>query len=223
MHRGPRRLEIPEADRQYWLVAPQWEGKTAAILGGGPSLTQVQCDAVREARLRVIAVNNSYQLAPWAEYLYFSDAVWWQWHQSERLYRDFAGRKVTLDNRDIRAAEPGMLGLKNLGKVDGMCRLPYGVHTGSSSGYQALNLCWHLGVKRVLLLGFDMRVVGRRTHWHMAHKRPTAADVFQTEMIPAFRRAVPDLKEGGLEVINCTPESALDCFPRVALDEALAT
>ena len=224
MQRGPRQLVVRQDEAKYWHIAPEWKGKTAAILGGGPSLTQEQCDKVRAARLRVIAVNNAYQLAPWAEFLYFCDAMWFTWHKPEKLFRNFSGRKITLENTALAADEPGLLSVKNFQLEPGMCKLNWGVHTGANSGYQALNIALHLGVKKVVLLGFDMRVVGRRTHWHMAHKRPTPEDVFRTRMIPQFNLAAREIREEwGVEVLNCTPDSALECFPRVPLDEALRT
>ncbi len=230
MRNRPVRQHHPRVSKQrFWRVSREWHGQTCAILGGGPGLNQAQCEQVRAAGLRAIAVNNSYLIAPWADILYFCDGHWWDEHHGRKEYRRFPGRKVTLENKHVleRAAvpanmEPELLALCNYGKEPrGICREPDGVYTGSNSGFQALNLAVHLGAARILLLGFDMRVVGHRTHWHDGHPRPTPHDVYKNWMIPAFEAAVKDLQALGVEVINCTPGSALQCFPVLPLDEVL--
>ena len=225
----PRELQRRVSKQMFWRVEEEWRGHTAAILGGGPSLSLGGCEAARAAGCKAIAVNNAYLLAAWADILYFADRHWWEWNHNEPGYRRFAGRKVTLENKRISfgqdgkpAEEPGVLALCNYGKDPvGLCFHRDGVHTGSNSGFQAMNLAVHLGVKRILLLGFDMRIVGRRLQWHDLHQRPTPADVYENHMIPAFEAAVNDLKAAGVEVVNCTPGSALKCFPVMTVEEAL--
>lgn len=226
-----------------WQVEPEWAGETVAILGGGPSLTQAQVDACR-GRCRAIAVNNAYQLAPWADLLYFSDEVWWCWHhggvenrtvngigqciqhKGDPRYHAFAGRKVALSNAATFRREPAVRILQNYEAQPGLCEIKDGVYTGRSSGYQAINLAAHLGARRILLLGFDMRAVAGRTHWHSgtpdAHRRPTAASDLEHAMLPHFQTLVAPCAARGIEIVNCTPGSAIACFPRATLDEALA-
>lgn len=215
----------------YWRVEPDWEGETCAILGGGPSLAPGDVNSLH-GRMRVIAVNTAYQLAPWADLLYFSDEVWWCWHhggkdnkdvhhKGDPRYHAFPGIKAALQNAVTYHREPAVRVLQNYGAEPGLCEIRDGVYTGRSSGYQAINLAAHLGVARILLLGFDMRAVAGRTHWHMAHKRPTAPEDFTNVMLPWFRTLVEPLAARGIEVLNATPGSAIDCFPRVTLDEAL--
>mgnify|MGYP001617909464 CR=1 FL=1 len=74
----PRELNPRVSKLMFWRVEEEWRGQTAAILGGGPSLTLGQCETVRVAGCRVIAVNNAYELAPWADILYFADRHWWE-------------------------------------------------------------------------------------------------------------------------------------------------
>ena len=221
----------------FWQVGPEWAGETVAILGGGPSLTQSQVDACR-GRCRVIAVNNAYQLAPWADLLYFSDEVWWLWHHGgdeiravhgravtihqpgDRRYREFKGLKVALSNAGTFRREPAVRILQNYEAQPGLCEIRDGVYTGRSSGYQAINLAAHLGGARILLLGFDMRPVAGRTHWHTAHQRPTAAQDIEKVMLPWFQTLVEPCRRRGIEIVNCTPGSAIECFPRASIADA---
>ena len=215
----------------FWQVEPEWKGETVAILGGGPSLSPGDVNALH-GRMRVIAVNNAYWLAPWADILYFSDEAWWCWHhggtdpkgerhKGDPRYHAFPGRKVALANACTFRREPAVRILQNYEANPGLCEIRDGVYTGRSSGYQAINLAAHLGVARILLLGFDMRPVAGRTHWHMAHKRATTPEDFGNTMLPWFRTLVEPCRARGIEVINCTPGSAIECFPKMTLDEAL--
>ena len=75
-----------------WTVPALWgSDETAVCLGGGPSLAPQQVDTVR-GKARVVAVNDAYRLAPWADVLYVCDHKWWGWHPAAL---DFAGEKVT--------------------------------------------------------------------------------------------------------------------------------
>lgn len=101
---------------------------------------------------------------------------------------------------------------------------PLRIHTGANSGFQAVNLSIHLaGPGRRILTGFDMSLAGG-VHWHGPHvgglKNPSQETI--DGWIAKFKAAVPDLNRAGVEVINCTPGSALDCFPMMNLEEALS-
>lgn len=194
-------------------VPDKWRGKTCAILGGGQSLTQHQVDSLR-GRVKVIAINDAYKLAPWADVLWFCDERWFGWHRQAVL--DFAGQPATLENYALKALRPDLWCLHNIGQT-GLYEEPWGVMTGGNSGYQAINLAVHLGVSRILLLGYDMH--GK--HWFGDHPRPTAQHVYAGTMLPKFPTLVEPLKRRGVEVINCTPGSLLDCFPRADLAACL--
>lgn len=195
-----------------WRVPRLWAGETCAIFAGGPSLTQDQVD--RSRGLRTIAINNSHELAPWADVLYFCDKRWYEWHTA--AVRAFAGLVVTLENYDI----DGVHHLHNMGR-DGLYLEPDGLMTGRNSGIQAINLAVHFGVRRILLLGYDMRVVGERTHWHGGHPRVQNPNVYRRAMLPCFETLVAPLADLGVKVVNCTPDSALQTFPCMPLEEAL--
>ncbi len=98
------------------------------------------------------------------------------------------------------------------------------IHQGSNSGYQAINLACHLGAKRIILLGYDMQFGPEgQTHHHGDHPKGMnnpAEGLFKT-WIERFATIVPDLERAGVEIINCTPDSALKCFPMAKLEEVL--
>lgn len=226
----------------FWRVPRLWPGETVAILASGPSLSQ-DLAALCRGRLRVIAVNDSYLLAPWADLHYFCDAKWYEWHRSyespaqtlfgrERamaLFHGFSGIRATLEpTAGLRKYEPSLKVLRNdssqSGKPprpEGLCREPDGIRTGRNSGYQAINLAVHTGVRRILLLGYDMRAVGGKTHWFGEHPRPSSARLYEHTFVPAFASLVQPLRELGIEVVNCTPGSLIASFPRRDLADCL--
>ena len=106
--------------------------------------------------------------------------------------------------------------------VGGLEQCSDGVRTGRNSGYQCINLAFHLGVSRIVLLGYDMRCDNSgRSHWFGDHPHPTKSTVYQQVMVKHFETLVKPLKARGVEVINCTPGSAIECFPKVPLADLL--
>lgn len=104
----------------------------------------------------------------------------------------------------------------------GLSLNPLRLHTGGNGGYQALNLAVLFGASPVMLLGFDMHNRSGEYHWHGRHGNGLANpgnDTIQT-WIEAFRTTPPDLQRAGTTVINCTPDSALDCYPMMDIKTA---
>ncbi len=186
-------------------VPKLWPGATIVCAATGPSLTAAQLDRCR-LDARVIAVNNAYQLAPWADVLYACDQKWWHWHKGVPTFR---GLKYSLN-----ASYPDVKVLKNVGQT-GLSSNPSGLMTGHNSGYQAINLAVHLGAARILLLGYDMQ------GGHFFGKHPDKSAPPFAACLKAFPTLVKPLAALGIEIVNCTPGSALTCFPMRSLDEAL--
>src|SRR5688572_2955592 len=73
-----------------------WPGYTFVCIGGGPSLTVEDVEVVKQAamtdQVKVVAVNDAYRLAPWADVLYGFDWQWWEHHNG---CPEFRGLKYT--------------------------------------------------------------------------------------------------------------------------------
>lgn len=188
-------------------------GGTVVCLGTGPTLTEADVAYVR-GKATVVAVNDAFRLAPWAEVLYACDGKWWYWHWLKGA-RAFDGLKVALDQAAKRYA--GVTVLKKTGET-GLELDPTGLRAGRNSGYQAINLAVHLGAARIVLLGYDMRSNGK-DHFFGAH--PDSSKPPYAICLQRFATLVEPLKAAGVQVINCTPGSALTCFPCASLAEVL--
>jgi hypothetical protein len=95
---------------------------------------------------------------------------------------------------------------------------------GGNSGFHALNLAVQFGAARIVLVGFDMTLLNG-IHWHGPHpsrlNNPTGrALVKWAEILDA---QAPLLAGLGVEVLNASPVSALAAYPKVSLEEALAS
>lgn len=93
---------------------------------------------------------------------------------------------------------------------------------GRNSGFQAINLAARFGCTRILLVGFDYSL-RHGSHWHGNHPPPLTNPRQATvdEWRAILDGEADALADAGIEVINCSPSSALSRFRRLSLMEAL--
>ena len=204
-------------DGEWWDIPREWEGQTAFILGGGASLRGFDFERLRGSR--IIAINRMFRLCPFADVVYFCDKHWWTL-DGEEVRRTFTGSHVITIGR---VDDPLVKRLRNMG-AQGLSTSASGVKHGTNSGYQSINLAYLFGASRICLLGFDMKVAEDGvTHAHGGYGTGAAemAHVLGKRMLPFFDRLVEPLKIAGVDVINCNPDSALECWPKMPLEEAV--
>lgn len=196
-----------------------WPGETVVILGGGSSLTQADVDFCR-GKARVIAIKEAGLFrAPWAEVLYAADAKWWRYYT---MAEDFVGRKYAIEQDPSQPPTdwsqwPYVDVLRNTG-TEGLELDPTGLRTGFNSGYQAVNLAYHLaGPTTVVLLGFDMWGGPNGPNWFDSPglHTPSPYPLF----LQAFRTIAEPLKSEGVHVVNASRFTVMDAFERVPLEE----
>lgn len=183
---------------QPWQPDPGlWAGRSVAILAGGPSLTPALADAARD--LTRIVINDAWRLAPDADVLLAADLAWWKVY-SEAL--SFPGLKLCCQSARLPGA---------------YCWKPMGLGPGNSALHAAY-VARAAGAARILLLGVDLDDWDL-THWHGQHpgdlRNPTHNAFRVARAAWAAFAALPDRPE----VINCNPDSALDCFERLPIEE----
>jgi hypothetical protein len=96
------------------------------------------------------------------------------------------------------------------------------IHWGANSGYQAINLAYLWGATRILLLGYDCKTINGKAHWFGQHPQGLNRNQPLDEWKRNFPQLAADLEAEGVEVINCSPDTALDCFERMDIDAAIA-
>lgn len=92
-----------------------------------------------------------------------------------------------------------------------------------NSGFQALNIAVQFGVRRIALVGFDLRI-DRGVHWHGRHARGlnNPGDLHMMHWRHALNGAADDFARLGIDVVNCSPVSTLTAYPVMTLKEAVA-
>jgi hypothetical protein len=156
----------------------------------------------------MIAVGDAYRLFPEADILYAADVAWWHTRNPK-----FAGCKATCSfDREDRSG----LGVRIIPAKPGHYFSFRGaIRYGRHSGFQAINIALRL-TRLVVLVGFDMK----GTHFFGAHKRPLRQKLNYSRWIDEMREAARHLPKQ-YRIINATEDSALECFERMSLAEAL--
>jgi len=148
--------------------------------------------------------------------MYACDERWWNVHL-KNVHNIFKGKKYyKVRNAHERkyAADNGLTPIEGR---DGQGLGRNGViHFGSNSGYQAINLAYLLATEqgyhpRILLLGYDMQSTGGKAHWFGDHPKGLSQGNYQS-FVPRFDSIARDLQAEGVEVINCTRQTALTQF-----------
>lgn len=155
-------------------------------------------------------MNDAYRRAR-LDILYACDEAWWNHYDG---VPGFAGIKATQAERPARRF--GLRWLKLEGQK-GLNKKPGHISSGGNSGHQALNLAYHTGASRILLLGYDM---GGK-HWF--HDRPGIFNKNSpfSAWVKDFEFIARDLEAQGVEVINCSLNSALRCFKKIELADCI--
>lgn len=215
-------------------IVREWEGQTVAVICPGPSLSQHDLGILDACRVHAIAVNDAYLVAPWADVLYAADDAWWRLYsqgvkkiwpwaafsaeQVKAALAAFPGQKVTIQHPTVWGGDD-VLVLQNDGS-EGLSERPDAIRTGQNSGYQAINIAVLAGAKRILLLGMDMRYVNGRTHAHNGHQVKHSESLY-LQYAKNFRTLENPLKAIGVQVVNCTPGSAIKNFPFSTVEQEL--
>ena len=157
-----------------------------------------------------------------ADHLYAADFHWWNYHIGD-IARDFEGKcwscdppgKTNWGKHDPQAWGVNVMQCKIAEK--GLSTDPDFIHSGGNSGYQAIGLALHLQATRIILLGFDMHCHSGLSHWFGDHPENFISNTKFERFIAAYRSIKPE--RYGIEILNCSRQTALDAFPRHNLED----
>ncbi len=199
---------------------PDWRGQAAAIIASGPSAKHTKISLLRD-RVRVLAIKENHELAPWADVVYGCDRAWWR---NKQGLRDFTGLKMSQAG-ELTATFPDIRIVKVDNRNDKiLLDKPNSVGSGGNSGFQALNLVAQFGANRILLIGFDMHDRSG-VHWYGRNNGPGRSNPSEHNFKrwrAAFEGSAGMLKERGIDVVNASLISRLTCFRVAKADAALA-
>ena len=200
----------------FSFVDNLWEGETAYIIGGGPSLQGF--DFSKLIGSNVIAINKAIYSFPAAQILYWTDNRFYTWYKND--IDNFGCLKYTIKTGSLYADDIKIL---RKGAVHGLEEPKDTLAHGNNSGYAAINLAYHLGAKRIVLLGFDMANDGDLTHYHDGYPtQGTANNVYHDKFLPGFKSLASGLRKKQIQVFNASVYSKLQDFPKISLEAALS-
>lgn len=218
----PRPYHKPEYVPSY----PDWQGGKCLIIGGGPSLLDMDWDELRRWNHRdhqyTIAVNEAcLTVVPHADIAYWVDARWYNWNK-ERLHLCKALKRYT-------SAHGQSVDYGGATFVENANEAPFYTNSkyvaGLDSGAIAINLAYHCKASTVYLVGFDMHDTPAKSqgtgNFHDKHQLKQEGCPRSNHFVPRhtkmaeFLPQLAEVKAQGFEVYNCTPHSALKCWPHI--------
>ena len=192
----------------------KFNNKNVFIVAGGPSVSEIDINLLNNQC--TIAINRSYEILPNASALYWCDASWISEHYDsvsnhncELRFHARAGSSHPDD--DYR----GLANSTILSRTS-----EYGFDTnmnnvcGNNSGAHAINIAVNMKAKNIILLGYDMKLDGSRTHWHDGYSYGMRQNTYSEMFIPSINSMAKKIKELNINVniVNANFESDLRCF-----------
>lgn len=197
-------------------------------IGTGPSLKTADIATAQRKGFALFGCNNVWELCGLAVH-YACNIQWWDHYWSSTLAADPA-EKWTVNREAAEKYGINWIAEKN---SPGLSTDPGVIHHGHGSGYTLLNLAYLMGAERIVLLGYDLKYApdydGRNwhigssprhyfgeypknlQHWPSVHVRSGV----HVELLDLYRSVA---RQGVIEILNATSDSAIDCFPRVSID-----
>lgn len=203
---GPRPYRIP----------PAWAGLDAFVICGGTSVVPDLVQRLRERPgARVMVINSSYLIAPWADVLFYADERWIRREMKERPQElaAFGGDIMTIDSHC--RIERAKLLRRTMPKLSGINKDRGTVAMERTSLCGALNICYHKHARRIILVGADNRDGDNgRIHHHDEYPWPRKRTTWVVKE-KELEKTVAPLEAARIEVINASPTSTLEMWPRV--------
>lgn len=171
----------------------------AICIATGPSLNDGYVERVRlwhgDGR-RVYVCNNASLIAPWADAMFAHDPAWWYHYGT-----DFRGVKYSPY------------------QIPGTEHLPvWKMRSHGNSGAAIIMLAMRDGAHRIGLIGYDCKK-GEKAHCHEDHPAPMTNCSSIKQWPAIFRQVAAEAKSSGVQVFNCSGDTALTVFPRLTIDE----
>lgn len=203
-----------------------WEGRRCFIVGGGPSVKNVDMSLL--AGELVIGINRAYELCD-PSILFGVDGQLWGWAETGKLGEDsrnkFIGYKGYKAWMALHRLFPDDFYLINPDsaaghKIGSTRKLSF----KNNSGYGAINLAAALGAKEIYLLGFDMTgdKHGQQCWWHDGYPVDYGEGVYK-RYIAEISGLAPVLQAAGIRVVNLNRKSHLRCFEFGSLNKVMGT
>lgn len=228
-----------------WRIPKIWEGGDVWIIGGGSSMPKqfgVPDELIQKVfegtvppsvysnymkrihKKHVIGINMAYKIGDWMDIIFFGDKGFFLTHEADLAV--YPGLKVSCHHVAGNRPWVKLVG-RDKKRPKGISSHPAMVSWNYNSGAAAISLAVHTGAKRIILLGFDMKLSNtHKQHWHNSYgrgeittKRPHTLPF--DRHLRGFVEIAKDARRLGIEILNANPESAISDFKKVTVNEIL--
>jgi hypothetical protein len=196
-----------------------FEGEKAFVMATGPSLDQDVIDRIySESGWRYIGISDCYRSCPFLDFFYACDTRWWNIHYQKVIDWGGCDNGYWCTETATKKSHPDLHWIMGSGG-QGWSNDPNKIHYGSNSGFQITNIAFLLGIKYMVLVGFNMMVVNDRKHFFGDHPKGLTQNGSYQSFASQFNhiKPPPDVK-----VINATSPTKLSCFTKMRLDDAIS-
>lgn len=203
----------------FFPVIPKlYKGFPIIIAGIGPSLTSDVIEIMRKYRDThvILGINDAYKIIDFMDDHYACDARWWKVH-GEIINKKYPDLRLWC--HDEEGEKYGAI--KVTGKTgSGLSTDPTYIHTGLNSGFQALNLAYHWGCSKIILVGYNMGGLNGKNHFFEGREKTLSVSSPYPQFAEQFGKIQPDIKD---IVVNCTRRTQLKAFRIGNLEEECST
>ena len=209
-------------------IPRKFEGEAAIVCGTGPSLNPEIIRTVNESGLRVFGANRAHEIFD-CDVVHGCNYQFWDlyWPILKDKPCDKWTTRPGLDGR-----YPGLNYIEERWE-DGLSREQHWIAAHHGTGPQLVNIAYLYGCTRILLVGWDMRFHGKKSRTEYEKRRYLGEDELTRNHWPmtgdngemeGLIREMETIKpeDYGIEIINCTVGSAMQCFPFGDLNEEIA-
>ena len=210
------------------MIPCKFKGETAIVCGTGPSITPEAIKAVNESGLKVFGANRAHEIFN-CHVLHGCNHQFWDYYWQD--IKDKPCDKWTT-RPELKGKYEGLRYIEERWE-DGLSSDPAWIAAHHGTGPQLVNIAYLYGCTRILLVGWDMRFIGKVSRTQYKRRRYLGEDALtknhwpmtgpQGEMTGLIREMETIKPEDyGIEIINCTTDSAMRCFPFGELNEEIA-
>lgn len=200
-------------------IRGRYANSTAVLLASGPSLSAEQIGATmlrwRHRQCVVFTVNRTWRRFPMADIHYSNDPDWFA-TELDDMRQECRGEfwcghpEHTLPGVHVIPFDKKAKGLESAH--------PDAIAWAGNSGAACISLAAMAGCTRILLAGYDQQ----GDHWHEPHPEQVRKGFNFPMWAQHFACIGKDAESAGIEIVNCSHETSLTCFPRGDLAKELA-
>lgn len=231
-----------------WFVPNMWQDGECWIIGGGYSMPiqfGVPKKVIKDVmnlkkpisayspyleeihKKHIIGTNIAYKLGDWVSVLYFGDLPFYRNNMLQ--LHNFHNLKITDTGNLPQQNAEALANHRRIKKLArdmqlGLSEDPKVIRWNHNAGAGAINLATLFGVKRIILLGFDMCAnKNGDTHFQAGiagYRKPAQQRSFN-RYLPVFSQIALDAKRLGVEILNVSKDSVIKEFQKVELKEVL--